>query len=80
MSKPASPVPSSSTVASSPLPIISVTPIATSSDTSNGLGDAIGDCKPVSVAAQRLELLPKMLGIRVRKTVRHVSLQVMFWS
>lgn len=39
-------------------------------NTSNGLGDAVGDWRPVSVGAQRLELLAKMLGIRFRKAVR----------
>jgi hypothetical protein len=37
--------------------------------TQNGLGDAVGDWRPVSVGAQRLEMFAKMLGIRYRKTV-----------
>lgn len=38
--------------------------------TSTGLGDAVGDWRPVSVGAQRLELLAKMIGIRFKKAVR----------
>lgn len=41
--------------------------------TSNGLGDAVGDWRPVSVGAQRLEMLAKLLGIRFKKAVCRAS-------
>lgn len=37
---------------------------------STGLGDAVGDWRPVSVGARRIELFAKMLNIRYRKAVR----------
>ena len=45
---------------------------------STGLGDAVGDWRPVSVGAQRLELLAKMLGIRFKKAVRRSHMEADF--
>jgi hypothetical protein len=41
---------------------------AASQSPQSGIGDAIGDYRPVSIAAQRLDMLAKMLGLKIRKS------------
>lgn len=56
-------------VSESPATSMATVPFVTGEFRVSGLGDPVGEWRPVSVAAQRIELLAKMLGLRYRKTV-----------
>lgn len=71
MATPAQP-PSNVPVNLSPLVPLSSTGFGRSSiePPKSGIGDAIGEHRPVSIAPQRLDLLAKLLGLKYRKSVR----------